>query len=173
MTKLPATLRALQYRNFQLFFSGQLISLIGTWMQNLAQAWLVYRITGSMVLLGGISFCSQIPIFLFSTLGGIVADRYSRHRVVIATQTASMVLALALAALTLTHTVHIWHIFVLSALLGVVNAFDVPVRQSFIVDMVGCADLMNAIALNSSMFNASRVIGPAIAGILVAWIGEG
>ena len=173
MTKLPATLRALQYRNFQLFFSGQLISLIGTWMQNLAQAWLVYRITGSMVLLGGISFCSQIPIFLFSTLGGIVADRYSRHRVVIATQTASMVLALALAALTLTHTVHIWHIFVLSALLGVVNAFDVPVRQSFIVDMVGRADLMNAIALNSSMFNASRVIGPAIAGILVAWIGEG
>lgn len=171
--KLPATLRALQYRNFQLFFSGQLISLIGTWMQNLAQAWLVYRITGSMILLGGISFCSQIPIFLFSTVGGIVADRYSRHRVVIATQSASMVLALALAALTLSHTVHIWHIFVLSALLGVVNAFDIPARQSFIVDMVGRADLMNAIALNSSMFNASRVVGPAVAGILVAAIGEG
>jgi MFS family permease len=171
--KLPATLRALQYRNFQLFFSGQLISLIGTWMQNLAQAWLVYRITGSMILLGGISFCSQIPIFLFSTVGGIVADRYSRHRVVIATQSASMVLALALAALTLSHTVHIWHIFVLSALLGVVNAFDIPARQSFIVDMVGRADLMNAIALNSSMFNASRVVGPAVAGILVAMIGEG
>ena len=173
MPKLPATLRALQYRNFQLFFSGQLISLIGTWMQNLAQAWLVYRLTGSMVLLGGISFCSQIPIFLFSTVGGIVADRYSRHRAVIATQTLSMLLALALAALTLTHTVQIWHIFALSALLGVVNAFDVPARQSFIVDMVGRADLMNAIALNSSMFNASRVIGPAIAGILVAAIGEG
>jgi MFS family permease len=171
--KLPATLRALQYRNFQLFFSGQLISLIGTWMQNLAQAWLVYRITGSMILLGGISFCSQIPIFLFSTVGGIVADRYSRHRVVIATQSASMVLALALAALTLSHTVHIWHIFVLSALLGVVNAFDIPARQSFIVDMVGRADLMIAIALNSSMFNASRVVGPAVAGILVAAIGEG
>ena len=173
MTRLPATLRALQYRNFQLFFSGQLISLIGTWMQNLAQAWLVYRLTGSMVLLGGISFCSQIPIFLFSPLGGIVADQYSRHRVVIATQTASMLLALALASLTLTGTVRIWHIFVLAALLGVVNAFDIPARQSFIVDMVARADLMNAIALNSSMFNASRVVGPAIAGILVAVIGEG
>jgi len=171
--KLPATLRALQYRNFQLFFSGQLISLIGTWMQNLAQPWLVYRLTGSTLLLGGISFSSQIPIFLFSTVGGIVADRYSRHRVVIATQTLSMLLALALAALTLTHTVQIWHIFVLSALLGVVNAFDIPARQSFIVEMVGKADLMNAIALNSSMFNASRVVGPAIAGILVAAIGEG
>jgi MFS family permease len=173
VTRLPATLRALQYRNFQLFFSGQLISLIGTWMQNLAQAWLVYRLTGSLVLLGGISFSGQIPIFLFSMLGGIVADRFSRHRVVIATQTASMVLALALAALTLTHAVRIWHIFVLAGLLGVVNAFDVPARQSFIVDMVERADLMNAIALNSSMFNASRVVGPAVAGILVATIGEG
>jgi MFS family permease len=171
--KLPATLRALKYRNFQLFFSGQLISLIGTWMQNIAQAWLVYRLTGSMVLLGGISFCSQFPIFLLSTMGGIVADRYSRHRVVIATQTLSMLLALALAALTLTHTVQIWHIFALSALLGAVNAFDIPARQSFIVEMVARADLMNAIALNSSMFNASRVVGPAIAGILVAAIGEG
>src|ERR1700687_4498352 len=98
--KLPATLRALQYRNFQLFFGGQLISLIGTWMQNLAQAWLVYRLTGSMILLGGVSFCSQIPIFLLSPVAGIVADQYSRRRIVIATQTSSMVLALALAALT-------------------------------------------------------------------------
>jgi MFS family permease len=171
--KLPATLRALQYRNFQLFFSGQLISLIGTWMQNIAQAWLIYRKTGSMVQLGGISFCSQIPIFLLSTVGGIVADRYSRHRVVIATQTLSMLLALALAALTLTDTVQIWHIYALAALLGAVNAFDIPARQSFIVEMVDRSDLMNAIALNSSMFNASRVVGPAIAGILVAAIGEG
>jgi MFS family permease len=171
--KLPATLRALQYRNFQLFFSGQLISLIGTWMQNLAQAWLVYRLTGSMVLLGGISFCGQFPIFLLSTVGGIVADRYSRRRIVIATQTLSMLLALILAAVTLTHHAHTWHIFVLSALLGAVNAFDIPARQSFIVEMVARPDLMNAIALNSSMFNASRVVGPAIAGILVAAIGEG
>ncbi|MEI9975721.1 MAG: MFS transporter [Ignavibacteriota bacterium] len=166
-------MRALQYRNFQLFFSGQLISLIGTWMQNIAQAWLVYRLTGSMILLGGISFSSQFPIFILSTVGGIVADRYSRHRVVIVTQSLSMLLALVLAALTLTNTVRIWHIFVLSALLGAVNAFDIPARQSFIVDMVRRGDLMNAIALNSSMFNASRVVGPAIAGILVAAIGEG
>ncbi len=125
------------------------------------------------MLLGAVGFSTQIPIFLMSTAGGIVADRYSRHRVVIATQSASMVLAFALAALTLTGKVQIWHIFTLSALLGVVNAFDIPARQSFIVDMVGKPDLMNAIALNSSMFNASRVVGPAVAGILVASIGEG
>jgi MFS family permease len=171
--KLPATLRALGYRNFQLFFGGQLISLIGTWMQNLAQAWLVYSLTGSSVLLGGVSFAGQIPIFFLAPVGGIVADRYSRRRVVIGTQTASMLLAFALAALTLTGRVHVWHVFVLASLLGVVNAFDIPARQSFQVEMVGKADLMNAIALNSSMFNASRIIGPAIAGILVAAIGEG
>ena len=170
---LPATLRALRYRNFQLFFSGQLISLVGTWMQNVAQAWLVYRITNSAALLGAVGFAGQIPVFLLSPAGGLAADRYSRHRVVIATQTASMLLAFALAALTLTHTVRIWHIFALSAALGVVNAFDIPARQSFIVEMVGRDHLMNAIALNSSMFNASRVVGPAIAGILVASIGEG
>ena len=171
--KLPATLRALQYRNFQLFFSGQLISLIGTWMQNVAQAWLVYRLTHSSILLGSVGFAGQIPIFLLSPIGGIVADRYRRHRIVIATQTASMILAFALSALVLTDTVQIWHIFTLSALLGVVNSFDIPARQSFLVEMVGRADLMNAIALNSSMFNASRVVGPAIAGLLVAGIGEG
>jgi MFS family permease len=171
--KLPATLRALGYRNFQLFFGGQLISLIGTWMQNIAQAWLVYSLTGSSVLLGAVSFSSQIPIFFLAPLGGIVADRFSRRRIVIATQVSSMLLAFALAALTLTHTVHVWHVFVLASLLGAVNAFDIPARQSFQVEMVGKADLMNAIALNSSMFNASRVIGPAIAGILVAIIGEG
>ena len=170
---LPVTLRALRYRNFQLFFGGQMISLIGTWMQNVAQAWLVYRLTGSSVLLGLVSFSSQIPVFLMSPVGGIVADRFRRHRVVIGTQTASMLLAFALAGLTLTHTVQIWHIFVLSALLGVVNAFDMPARQAFFVEMVGREDLINAIALNSSMFNASRVIGPAVAGVLVAGIGEG
>lgn len=171
--RLPATLRALQYRNFQLFFSGQLISLIGTWMQNVAQAWLVYRLTKSSVLLGGIGFAGQIPVFLLSPAGGIVADRYSRRLVVIGTQTASMVLAFALAMLTLSGKVQVWHIFALSAGLGIVNAFDIPARQAFIVDMVARHDLMNAIALNSSMFNASRVVGPAIAGILVATIGEG
>jgi MFS family permease len=170
---LPATLRALRYRNFQLFFSGQFISLIGTWMQNVALAWLVYRLTGSSVLLGLVSFAGQIPVFLMAPLGGIAADRFSRHRVVVATQTASLLLAFVLAALTLAGAVQIWQIFVLSALLGVVNAFDIPARQAFLMDMVGREDLINAIALNSSMFNASRVVGPAVAGILVASIGEG
>jgi len=172
-SSLPAALRALRHRNFQLFFSGQLISLIGTWMQNVAQAWLVYRLTGSSLLLGSVSFAGQFPILLAGPLGGIVADRYHKQRVVIATQTASMILALLLAILTLTRTVQVWHIFVLAASLGVVNAFDIPGRQAFLVDMVGKEDLMNAIALNSSMFNGARIIGPAIAGVLVARIGEG
>ena len=172
-SRLQVAGRALRHRNFQLFFSGQLISLIGTWMQNVAQAWLVYRLTGSALLLGSVGFASQIPVFLFAPLGGITADRNNRRSVVIATQTASLLLAFILAALTLLHKVQVWHVFVLAALLGVVNAFDIPGRQSFLVDMVGKDDLMNAIALNSSMFNGARVIGPAIAGILVAKIGEG
>ncbi|PYX50022.1 MAG: MFS transporter [Acidobacteria bacterium] len=167
--------RALRHRNFQLFFSGQLISLIGTWMQTVAQSWLVYRLTGSGFELGAVGFASQIPVFLFAPIGGIVADRTNRKHVVIATQVASMLLAFALAALTLTHTIdhRVWMIYVLAALLGVVNAFDIPGRQSFLVDMVGKEDLMNAIALNSSMFNGARVVGPAVAGILVARLGEG
>jgi MFS family permease len=167
--------RALRHRNFQLFFSGQLISLIGTWMQTVAQSWLVYRLTGSGLKLGAVGFASQIPVFLFAPLGGIVADRSNRKHVVIGTQVASMLLAFVLAALTLTHAIdhRVWLIFVLAALLGVVNAFDIPGRQSFLVDMVGKEDLMNAIALNSSMFNGARVIGPAVAGILVARLGEG
>ena len=167
------TLRALRYRNFQLFFAGQLISLIGTWMQSVAQSWLVYRLTGSAALLGLVSFAGQIPIFILSPIAGYAADRLNRHRVVIATQSAALVLALALAALTLTSRIQIWELFVLSVLLGTVNAFDIPARQSFLVEMVGREDLMNAIALNSSMFNGARIIGPAIAGILVAKIGEG
>ena len=169
----PIALRAMRHRNFQLFFSGQLISLIGTWMQTIAQAWLVYRMTGSPLLLGTVGFASQFPVFLFSPIGGVAADRYSRHRIVIATQTASMLLAFVLAALTLTHRVTVPQIIVLAALLGVVNAFDVPARQAFIVEMVGKEDLMNAIALNSSMFNGARIVGPAVAGLVVAAIGEG
>jgi MFS family permease len=165
--------RALRHRNFQLFFSGQLISLTGTWMQTVAQSWLVYRLTGSGLKLGAVGFASQIPVFLFAPLGGIVADRTNRKHVVIGTQIASMLLAFVLAALTLSHRVQVWHVFVLAALLGVVNAFDIPGRQSFLVDMVGKEDLMNAIALNSSMFNGARVIGPAVAGVLVARLGEG
>jgi MFS family permease len=165
--------RALRHRNFQLFFSGQLISLVGTWMQTVAQSWLVYRMTGSGLLLGSVGFASQIPVFLVAPIGGITADRTNRQRVVIATQVASMLLAFVLAALTLSHRIQVWHVFVLAALLGVVNAFDIPGRQAFLVDMVGKEDLMNAIALNSSMFNGARVIGPAVAGILVAKLGEG
>jgi MFS family permease len=170
---LPTVLRALKHRNFQLFFSGQLISLIGTWMQSIAEAWLVYRLTGSSLLLGSVGFASQIPVFLVAPIGGIVADRYDRRRIVIGTQISSMLLASTLAFLVLSHQIRVWHIFVMAALLGVVNAFDIPGRQAFLVDMVGKEDLMNAIALNSSMFNGARIVGPAIGGILVARIGEG
>jgi MFS family permease len=165
--------RSLRYRNFQLFFSGQLISLIGTWMDNVAEAWLVYRLTGSSLLLGTVAFAGQIPIFLLGPLGGFVADRWDRRKIVIATQTSSMILASILSFLTLTKRVTVWEVTLLAALMGVVNAFDVPARQSLLVELVGREDLMNAIALNSSMFNGARIIGPSVAGILVASIGEG
>src|ERR1700683_444937 len=172
-SRFQDTIRSLKYRNFQLFFSGQLSSLVGTGMQNVAQAWLVYRMTGSSLLLGVVSFAGQIPVFPLAPLAGMVADRVNRRKVVIATQTASMILALALAYLTLTGRVTVWEVIVLAALTGVVNSFDIPARQSFLVEMVGREDLMNAIALNSSMFNAARIIGPSIAGILGASVGEG
>ena len=165
--------RALRHRNFQLFFGGQIISLVGTWMQTVAQAWLIYRLTGSGALLGVLGFVGQIPIFLLSPLAGLVADRWLRRTVVIATQSASMLLAFILAALTMTGHITVWEIILLATLLGIVNAFDVPARQSFLIEMVGREDLLNAIALNSSMFNGARVAGPAIAGIVVALVGEG
>jgi MFS family permease len=165
--------RSLRHRNFQLFFGGQLISLVGTWMQTLAQSWLVYRLTNSAALLGEVGFASQIPVFFLGPIAGIFADRHSRHRIVIATQSLMMLQALTMAVLTLTGKIQVWHIFLMALFLGVCNAFDIPARQSFIVEMVGNEDLMNAIALNSSMFNAARSIGPAIAGILVAALGEG
>jgi MFS family permease len=167
------TFRSLRHRNFQLFLSGQMISLIGTWMQTVAQSWLVYRMTGSSLLLGTVAFASQFPIFVFAPVGGLVADRWNRQKVVIGTQTASMILAFILAAMTLTHHLTVWEIVVLAALLGVVNAIDIPARQAFLIEMVSRENLMNAIALNSSMFNGARIVGPAIAGILVAAIGEG
>ncbi len=173
ISKLKIAIRALQHRNYRLFFAGQCISLIGTWMQIVAQSWLVYRLTGSSFLLGSVGFASQIPVFLLALVGGTVADRYNRHRVLIATQASAMLLALILSMLTLMDVVRVWHIFILSALLGVVNAFDMPTRQAFIVEMVGKEDLMNAIALNSSLFNSARVLGPAMAGLIVAGIGEG
>jgi MFS family permease len=172
-SRIAIAVRALRHRNFQLFFTGQLISLIGIWMDTVAESWLVYRLTGSALLLGTVGFCSQIPVFLAAPIGGIVADRANRRRIIIVTQTASMIQAFLLAMLTLTHRIQVWQIMMLAAGLGVVNGFDIPARQAFLVDMVGKEDLMNAIALNSSMFNGARIIGPTIAGILVASIGEG
>jgi MFS family permease len=166
-------LRALRHRNFQLFFSGQLISLTGTWMQQVAQSWLIFRLTHSALLLGFVGFSGQIPSFILGPIGGHIADTFDRRKTLVITQSASMVLAFVLAALTLAHRIENWHIFLLAALLGVVNAVDVPVRQAFLVQMVEREDLMNAIALNSSMFNGARIVGPAIAGLLVAAIGEG
>ena len=172
-SRVATAVRALRHRNFQLFFAGQLISLIGTWMQTVAQSWLVYRLTGSTLLLGTVGFASQIPVFLVAPIGGVVADRFNRQRIVITTQTISMILASILAGLTLTHRIQVWQIILLAAGLGVVNAFDIPARQAFLMDMVGREDLMNAIALNSSMFNGARILGPAVAGIVVALVGEG
>jgi len=171
-SKFFHTFRALRHRNYQLFFIGQLISLSGTWMQSVAQAWLVYKLTGSAVLLGLVGFSGQIPVFLIAPFGGAFADRFNRHRILIATQSIAMILAFVLALLMLFDSVQIWHIFVIAAGLGIVNAFDIPTRQAFVTDMVGKEDLINAIALNSSIFNGARIAGPAIAGILVASVGE-
>jgi MFS family permease len=146
-SKLPAALRALRHRNYQLFFFGQIISLTGTWMQSVAQSWLIYRMTGSAVLLGLVGFASQIPVFLLAPVGGAVADRYRRHRILVTTQTVAMLLAFVLAGLTLSGRIEEWHIFALASLLGINNAFDIPARQAFVADMVGREDLLNAIAL--------------------------
>jgi MFS family permease len=173
MPNLPDALRALRYRNFRLFASGQLISLIGTWMQTVAQSWLVYRLTGHAAMLGIVAFAGQFPVFILATVGGMAADRMRAHTLVVITQSTSLVLTLILALLTLSGHVHLWHIITTSLLLGVVNAFDIPARQVFVAQTVERTDLMNAIALNSSMFNGARIVGPAVAGILVASVGEG
>lgn len=171
-SKLSNLFRALKHKNFRYFFAGQFVSLTGTWMQTVAQSWLVYRLTGSVVLLGLIAFASQIPVFLLAPVGGAIADRYNRHKILIITQTAAMIFAFILAILTLTNNIEVWHLFVIAAGFGLTNAFDIPTRQAFVVEMVGKDDLLNAIALNSSMFNGARIVGPAIAGILVAAVGE-
>jgi MFS family permease len=171
--ELPALLRSLRHRNYRLFFSGQIISLTGTWMDTVAEAWLVYRLSHSPLLLGLAAFASQIPVFLLAPLGGVLADRYDRRKILLWTQALSGIQAMILAILTLTHVVTIWHVIILAAGLGIVNAIDMPTRQAFVVDMVSRDDLMNGIALNSSMFNGARVVGPAVAGVVVAAIGEG
>lgn len=168
---MPTRFRALQHRNFQLFIAGQLVSLIGTWMQTTAQLWLVYKLTGSAALLGVFGFANQVPILFLAALGGYLGDRYNRHYGVIWTQTVSMVLAFVLAALTFANIIQVWELIFIAFLVGVVNAFDVPIRQAFLVEMVVREDLPNAIALNSSIFNGARVVGPAIAGFALAWKG--
>ena len=171
--RLQAALRALKYRDFRIFFGGQLISLIGTYIQAVAQAWLVYRLTGSATLLGLVAFSGQISLFILAPFTGVVVDNRSRRQILLATQVAAMLLSLALAVLTLTGRVQIWHVFALAALLGVVNAFDFPARQAFVAELVAQDDLMSAITMNSSMINSARTIGPGVAGLLVAAIGEG
>jgi MFS family permease len=167
-------LRALRSPNYRLFFAGQTVSLIGTWMTRLATSWLVYRLTGSAVLLGIVSFCSQIPMFFLAPISGVWIDRWDRRRTLVATQVLSMLQSFALAALTLGGLIRIWHLVALSLVQGIVNAIDMPARQAFVIEMVERReDLSNAIALNSSMVNATRLIGPAVAGIVIAAIGEG
>ncbi len=166
--------RALRHRNFRLFFGGQSISLIGTWMTRIATSWLVYRLTKSALLLGTVGFAGQIPTFLLAPFAGVLVDRIDRRKVLVWTQTLAMVQSLALAWLTLSHRITIAEILALSAMQGVINAFDMPGRQSFMVKMVeDRADLSNAIAINSSMVNTARLIGPSLAGLLIAATNEG
>jgi MFS family permease len=171
---MAGVLRALRSRNYRLYFAGQGISLVGTWIQTIALSWLVYTLTRSAFLLGLVGFSAQIATLLLAPIAGVIADRLNRHRLLVTTQSLFTLQALVLAGLVLGHVVEVWHIVVLSVLLGVINAFDMPTRQSFVVEMIeDRQDLPNAIALNSSMFNGARLVGPAIAGILIAAVGEG
>jgi MFS family permease len=171
---LKAMLRALRHRNYRLFFSGQGISLIGTWMTRLAASWLVWRLTHSAEMLGVLGFASQVPTLLFAPVAGVWIDRLNRHRLLVATQVLAMLQSFALAALALSGLIQVWEIFALQVLQGIVNAFDMPTRQSLLVDLIeDRADLPNAVALNSSVVNAARLIGPSIAGVLIASVGEG
>ena len=166
--------RALRHSNFQLFFFGQSISMIGTWMTRLATGWLVYRLTDSALLLGVVSFAGQIVAFLVGPFAGVWVERLNRRKLLVWTQAAAAAQSLAMAALTLAHVITLWEIIVLAALQGLINAFDMPARQSFLVQMVeDRSDLGNAIAINSSMANGARLIGPAIAGMVIAGFGEG
>jgi MFS family permease len=166
-------LRALRHRNYRLFFGGQTVSLVGTWITRIATGWLVYRLTGSDLLLGIVSFCGQIPTLFLAPVAGVFVDRWDRHKVLLATQALSLLQSLALALLTFAGIITIGEILALQAFQGVINAFDTPARQAFVVTMIeDRADLPNAIALNSSMVNASRVAGPAIGGLLIASMGE-
>ncbi|MGH7871572.1 MAG: MFS transporter, partial [Candidatus Binatia bacterium] len=166
-------LRSLRHRNYQLYLSGQLVSVCGTWMQQVALSWLVYRLTGSATLLGVVGFASQIPVFVLGPVGGVICDRYSCHRVSVWTQCAALAQAVILAGLTLMGWIQPTHIILLGVALGLVYAFDMPARQALVHQMVGTEDLANAVALNSSMINSARIVGPALAGLVVAEFGEG
>lgn len=173
-TTLRALGRALRHRNYRLFFTGQSISLIGSWMTRVATSWLIYRLTGSAWLLGVLAFAGQMPTFLLAPFAGVLVDRWDRHRVLIVTQVLAMIQSALLAVLALTGVITVTQVVILSVFQGLINAFDMPTRQALVVHMVDDrADLANAIALNSSMVNAARLIGPSIAGILIAWAGEG
>jgi MFS family permease len=167
-------LPAFKSRNYRLFFAGQGVSLIGSWMTQVATIWLVYHLSASPLLLGMVGFCTQIPTFFLTPFGGVLVDRWNRHRTLLVTQALSMVQSLVLAALALTGTVQIWQILLLAVFQGLINAIDAPTRQSFVFEMVERReDLPNAIALNSSMFNGARLVGPAIAGVVIAAVGAG
>lgn len=173
-TGLDRIFRALRYRNYRLFFIGQGISLIGTWMQQVAMSWLVYSLTNSAFLLGVVAFSGLICNFIGAPFAGVLIDRWNRHRILLVTQSLAMIQALILATVVLTGGAAVWNLIILSMALGTINAFDMPTRQSFVVEMVeDRQDLGNAIALNSSLFNGTRLIGPTVAGLLVATIGEG
>lgn len=170
-TRLPRGLSALRHRNFRLFWSGQLVSLIGTWMQQVGQAWLVLQLTGDPLALGIVAAAQFTPVLILGLFAGIVADAMPKRRLLFWTQSAAAVLALILGVLVLTNSVQVWHVYLLALALGVVNSLDMPARQSFVVEMVGKADIANAVALNSAVFNGSRIVGPAIAGVTIASIG--
>jgi MFS family permease len=171
---LAFMLRTLKYPNYRLFFGGQIVSVTGTWITMTATSWLVYRLTGSALLLGVVGFASQFPAFLMTPFAGIFVDRWDRHRLLVVTQTLSMVQSFVLAALTLTHTITIPWLIAVSVVQGLVNAFDMPTRQAFVVTLIeDKRDLGNAIALNSSMFNAARLLGPTVAGAIIAATNEG
>lgn len=169
---LYRTFPALQHRNFRLFWSGQLLSLIGTWMQTTGQSWLVLQLSHNPLALGTVGALQFLPILLFTLYGGVLADRLPKRRVLLFTQTFAAILALTLGTLVVTHTVQIWQIYILASLLGLNSALDMPTRQSFVVEMVGRGALPNAVALNSSVFNMAKIVGPGIAGLVIARFGE-